>query len=103
MNNVSFYTMTAIILAVILSIIIAVRHRRESRTTESRIQRMMMCCGIKEKAALHADHILRLDMKAVRSRCRRCPVTELCDRWLDGEAVAGNGFCPNVWHFKEAA
>lgn len=97
------YVALAIGLAVLASLAIVHLRKRKSLVTESRIKRMMMCCGINEITALHADHLLKLDMDAVRSRCRHCPVTELCDRWLDGEAVANNGFCPNAWHFKRAA
>jgi hypothetical protein len=102
MYFVNYFTL-AIGLAVLASIAIAHLRKRKTLVTESRIKRMMICCGIKEKTALHADHLLKLDMGAVRSRCQRCPVTELCDRWLDGEAVANNSFCPNAWHFKTAA
>jgi hypothetical protein len=70
---------------------------------ESRLRRMMVACGIDTLVAIKADEVLKLNMDEVRTRCRHCPVTELCDRWLDGEAVASNSFCPNVWHFKQAA
>jgi len=103
MNFVNSYFTVAIFLAVIAGIALAVLHRRQSLATESRIQRMMVCCGIDSAVALHADNVLKLDMNGVRVRCKSCPVTELCDRWLDGEAVAGNSFCPNVWYFTKAA
>ena len=103
MHFVNSCFMVAICLAVLAGITIAILHRRKTLATESRIKRMMVCCGIREMTALHADAILKLDMNAVRSRCRHCPVTGLCDRWLDGEAIAGNSFCPNAWHFETAA
>jgi hypothetical protein len=32
----------------------------------------------------------------VRARCRRCPVEDVCERWLAGELEGDNGFCPNA-------
>lgn len=71
--------------------------------SESRLKRMMVASGIDTLVAIKADEIPELGMDEVRTRCRHCPVTDLCDRWLDGEAVASNSFCPNAWHFKQAA
>ena len=103
MNLVNSYFTVAILVAVIAGIAIAVLYWRQSLATESRIRRMMVCCGIDGMTAIYADNVLKLDMNAVRARCKNCPVTEKCDRWLAGEAVAGNSFCPNVWHFTKAA
>ena len=77
--------------------------RHSAATSESRMQRMMICCGIDEVTARYADHLLHIDMNAVRHRCRHCSATDLCDHWLNGEAVAGNGFCPNMLIFRVAA
>ncbi len=103
MNFVNSYFTVAILVAVIAGVAIAVVHRRQSLATKSRMQRMMVCCGIDRAIAVHADNVLKLNMNGVRARCRNCPVTEQCDRWLDGEAIAGNSFCPNVWHFNKVA
>ena len=103
MQFVNSYFTIAMYLAVIAGVIIAAPRWRKSVASKRRIKRMMVCCGIDEAIASNADHFLKLDMNAVRSRCRNCPVTELCDSWLNGEAVASNNFCPNVWHFTKAA
>jgi len=94
----------AMALAFIVGIIIlAILHWRNSVATESRLTRMMLSCGIDEETAAKADQLLNFNMEAVRSRCRHCPVTHLCDSWLDGEAVASNSFCPNARIFLRAA
>jgi hypothetical protein len=103
MSFVNSYITVAVCLVVIGIVIIAILRWHGSDTPESRLKRMMLSCGIDEMTALYADNLLKLDMNAVRSRCRHCLDTDLCDRWLDGEAVAGNSFCPNVWHFTAAA
>jgi len=100
---VNSYITVAVYLAVFIGAFIAVLRWRERLAVTSRLQRMMLCCGISEDAALRADQVQRLDMDAVRSRCRNCPVTDLCGRWLDGESIATNSFCPNAWHFAAAA
>jgi len=103
MNNVNYYITLAIILAGVIGVSIAAAWRRKTLTAESRMKRMMVSCGIDEQTVRYADHLLKIDMKDIRLRCRRCRDTGLCDRWLAGEAVAGNGFCPNLLRFKTAA
>ncbi len=103
MDYVSSYFTVAIYLVLAVGLLIALCRRYRSVTSESRIQRMMLSCGIDEMAALNADHLLKLDMDQVRQRCRNCPVTDECDRFLAGECVAGHGFCPNAWYFERAA
>jgi len=103
MYYVNSYFTVAVCLVVIIGVFFVILRRQNSAASEGRLKRMMVSCGIDEKTALYADLVLKLDMNAVRSRCRHCPATDLCDRWLDGEAVAGNDFCPNAWHFTEAA
>ena len=103
MNLFNSYAPVALFLAVIGGIAVSfVRHRRSS-ISASRMQRMMVCCGVDEVAAKYADHLLKLDMVSVRHRCRHCPNTEKCDHWLEGQAVAGNDFCPNAQQFTVAA
>ena len=103
MNNVNYYITLAIFLFGIVIVSVAALRRRKSLASESRMKRMMQSCGIDERTARYADHLLKIDMKEVRHRCRRCKDTNLCDRWLAGEAVAGNGFCPNMLKFTTAA
>ena len=103
MNNVNYYITLSLFLAGVVVVGIAALRRRKTLASESRMKRMMMSCGIDERTARYADHLLRFDMKEARTRCRRCRDTGLCDRWLAGEAVAGNGFCPNMLKFTTAA
>ncbi len=103
MYLVNSYFTVAVYLAVLAGAIIAVLRWRNSLAVTRRLQRMMLCCGIDEDANVSVDRLRKLDMDAVRLRCRICPVTDLCDRWLDGESIAGNGFCPNAWYFIAAA
>ena len=64
---------------------------------------MMLTCGLDEETARDPGKYLDIDMKAARKRCRRCPAPEACDRWLNGDALPGNDFCPNAARFKAAA
>lgn len=98
----SYFTV-AIYLAVVMGVIIGILHWYEAVATDSRMQRMMVSCGMDENTAANAGRVLKLDMLAARSRCRNCPITRLCDRWLDGEIPANNGFCPNAEAFRRAA
>ena len=89
----------ALTLAVVCLTII-IRNSREAFITNSRIYRMMLSCGIDEESARLADRRLDLDMNDIRRRCRSCPAPETCERFLRGETIPGNGFCPNVARFE---
>jgi len=103
MYFINSYFTVAIALSVIGGVILAILHWRNSVVAENRIKRMMVSCGIDEEIAAKSDQLLNFDMDEVRTRCRHCPVTYLCESWLDGQAVASNSFCPNAWIFLKAA
>jgi hypothetical protein len=94
-----------IMLAVIgaVGMVIIVRNRLHAMASDHRMYRMMLTCGIGEATARNANRLLDIDMQDARRRCQRCRVTETCDRWLNGEAVPGNDFCPNAARFMAAA
>ncbi len=77
--------------------------RRLEAASESRLRRMMQSFGLDPDKLLTSDAGTGLDMKAVRSRCQRCPVENVCERWLAGEIDGDNGFCPNAKILGEAA
>ncbi len=99
----SYFTVSMALACIGGIIILAILHWRSSAAAESRTTRMMLSCGIDEETAAKAEQLLNFDMDAVRTRCQHCPVTHLCDGWLDGEAVASNSFCPNARIFLRAA
>jgi Family of unknown function (DUF6455) len=103
MYFVNSYFTVAIFLAIIVGTIIVILRWHNSVAANSRLQRMMVSCGVEPAIADNADQLLAIDMDAVRRRCRHCPVTVQCDHWLDGESIAGNSFCPNAWHLARAA
>lgn len=86
----------AIYLAVFLVVAVAAFHWQQSRAVSRRILRMMLTFGIDAETARNADALLDIDMSTVRRRCRRCPAPDTCERWLNGETVPGNDFCPNA-------
>lgn len=98
-SHVSF----AIYLAVFLVVTVAAFHWQQSRAVRRRILRMMLTFGIDAETARNADAQLDIDMNAVRRRCRRCPAPDTCERWLNGETVPGNDFCPNAPAFAAVA
>lgn len=88
-----------IYLAVFLIVTVAAFQWQRSKAVRGRILRMMLTFGIDKETARNADALLDIDMQAVRRRCRRCPDPETCERWLNGETVPGNEFCPNAAQF----
>ena len=103
MTVVNSYIGVLLFLALLVSVAIPAARRNLADSSESRMKRMMVCCGVDQVAAKYADHLLKLDMRAVRHRCHNCPDSRKCDHWLDGEAIAGNDFCPNAEQFAAAA
>jgi hypothetical protein len=97
------YITFAIYLAVFLAVTAGVFHWQQSRAIRRRVLRMMLTFGLDEATARNADALLDLDMNAVRRRCGRCKSPETCERWLSGETVPGNDFCPNAPQFAAAA
>jgi hypothetical protein len=89
----------AIYLAVFLLVTATTFRWQQSKAVKRRIVRMMLAFGIDEATARNADVLLDIDMNAVRRRCRGCPSPETCGRYLNGETVPGNDFCPNAPQF----
>lgn len=103
MYVINSYVTFAIYLVVFLAVSAAVFQWQQSLAVRRRVLRMMLTFGIDEATARNADALLDLDMRAVRRRCRRCPEPETCERWLNGETVPGNEFCPNAPQFAAVA
>lgn len=103
MHAINSYVIITIYLVVFLAVSVAVFQWRQSQAVRRRVRRMMLTFGIDEATARNADALLDLDMRAVRRRCRQCPEPDTCERWLNGETVPGNGFCPNAPQFAAVA
>ncbi|MGB5719387.1 MAG: DUF6455 family protein [Woeseiaceae bacterium] len=103
MDGVESYVAATVVVIGIVSVMIVIRGWRNATISNSRMYRMMLTCGIDEMTARDADQLLDMDMQDARMRCRRCPAPDTCDRWLNGEAVPGNDFCPNAARFMAAA
>ena len=103
MYFVNSYFTVAIYLAVIAGVMIALLRWHESNAVNRRLLHMMVSCGIDDETAANADQLLKPDIDVVRARCRNCADTDLCDRWLDGDAALGNSFCSNAGYFTVAA
>lgn len=72
-----------------------------------RMAGMLECVGLDPAIAESRDpdtimeFAIEQAMKTVRRRCRVCPAVSLCERWLAGDEVCDNAFCPNARVFNE--
>ena len=98
----SYITVTLVVIGTV-GMMIIIRNRLHAVVSNRRMYRMMLACGIAEATARNANQLLDIDMQDTRELCRRCPAPETCDRWLNGESVPGNDFCPNAARFMAAA
>jgi len=103
MDGVQSYVTISLAIIGIAGLMIVLRNRLHTVVSNRRMYRMMLTCGIDEMTARNPGQFLDIDMQDARRRCRRCPAPETCDRWLNGEAVPGNDFCPNATLFMAAA
>lgn len=93
---------TAILLVVVATALFVGFCRKLEAASRSRLRRMMAHYGLDLDKLANFDAGTGLDMHAVRSRCRRCPVENVCERWLAGEIAGDNAFCPNAKIFAGA-
>ena len=103
MESVQSYVTTSLVIVVVVGLLVSIRYLRQAIVSNRRMFRMMLTCGIDEATARNPDQLLDVDMQLARRRCRRCPAPEKCDRWLSGEAIPCNDFCPNAARFMAAA
>jgi len=103
MGGVESYIAVTLVIIGVVSLMIIIRNWGLATVSNSRMYRMMLACGLDAMTASNADQLLDIDMQDARRRCRRCPAPDTCDRWLNGDTVPGNDFCPNAARFKAAA
>ena len=103
MYVIDFFVSLAICLAAFLVASVAAFQWQRTSAVRQRVLRMMLTFGIDAETARNADAMPDIDMRAVRRRCHRCPAPDTCQRWLNGETVPGNDFCPNAPLFAAVA
>ena len=85
-----------ILLVVVTAALFVGYYRKVEAASRSRLRRMMASFALDLDNVGHSVSETSLDMHTVRSRCRRCPVENLCERWLAGEIAGDNSFCLNA-------
>lgn len=103
MEGAQTYVALPLVIIAVVGLMITIRYWQRAAICRRRMYRMMLTCGIDDATARNPDEFLDVDMQQARRRCRRCPSPETCDRWLNGEAIPGNDFCPNAERFTSAA
>lgn len=86
--------------AVIVSLFVWFR-RNLRANSEKRMTRMLMRAGVDPDIVAKGDK--EAIIKDIRSRCRKCPAENLCERWLAGKVEGENTFCPNLRIFDALA
>ena len=82
-----------------VAVAIAVGYRRYlAAGSERRMRAMLEAVGVDRD--LIASRDAATIMAEVRGRCRQCQSESVCERWLEGEEVGKNEFCPNRQVFE---
>ncbi len=104
MNPTLFEAMFAINVAMVMVAVTVVLfvwfQGSEAAGSAMRMMRTMARVGVDPGIATHGDRRTEAIVKEARCRCGRCPVEDLCDRWLAGKVEGGNTFCPNARTFR---
>ena len=66
--------------------------------SRSRMMHMLARAGVDPEVVKHGG--TQAIIKDVQSRCLRCRVEGLCDRWLTGKVEGDHSFCPNAQIFR---
>ena len=75
------------------------RHRSKmAAASQRRMTAMLERVGI--DPAIDSSSDTETIMKGVRQRCRSCTSKFVCERWLAGDEVGDNYFCPNAKVFE---
>ena len=98
MENSLIQIVVAVIMVIVAAALVIGGRWYQSRTSERRMHRMLEAVGLDPDIASSGD--LELIMGEVRQRCRHCQSEGLCERWLEGEEVGSNEFCPNSRVFE---
>lgn len=97
------WIVVSIALAGIVSATLVACYRVRALLIDRRIAGMMLACGIDESVAADPDRHPEINLDVLRRRCRACPDPVTCQRYLSGDAVPDNGFCPNASQFRALA
>ena len=90
----------AIVMVAVTVVIFVWFQRSEAAASAMRMMRTMTRVGVDPGIATHGDPRTKSIIKEARCRCGKCPVEDLCDRWLAGKVKGGNTFCPNARVFR---
>lgn len=86
-----------LMIAVTVGLVVTWR-RYQASNSERRMLTMLESVGLDPAIASSGD--LNAIMDEVRKRCRHCQSEDVCERWLKGEEIGDNDFCPNSRVFK---
>ena len=98
MENSLAQIVVAAIMVIVAAALVVGGRMYQVRTSDRRLHRMLEATGLDPEIASSGD--LEVIMDEVRQRCRHCKSEGLCERWLDGEEVGSNEFCPNSRVFE---
>lgn len=98
MNMSMFQIMAAVVMVGVAFILFVAIRQYMAAASERRMISML------ERIGLDPDIVSSGDTKAItkeiRQRCRSCTSEDVCERWLAGDVVGENEFCPNAKVFE---
>lgn len=98
MNMSMFQILAAVIMVgIAVALVYGIRQYMIAQS-ERRMRTMLIKIGLDPTIAASGDS--QKIMSEVRQRCRTCATEDVCERWLTGEEIGDNVFCPNAQVFE---
>lgn len=98
MNMSLFQIVAAVVMVGVAFALFAAIWRYMAAGSERRMMSMLERVGLDPAIASGSD--AETIMKEIRQRCRHCATEGVCERWLAGDVVGENDFCPNAKVFE---
>ncbi len=98
MNMSMFQIFAAIVMVGVAFLLFYAVRQYMADQSERRMRTMLIKIGLDPVIASSGDS--QTIMREVRQRCRTCSSEDVCERWLTGEEIGENVFCPNAEVFE---
>ena len=98
MNMSMFQIFTAIVMVGVACVLVFAIRQYMAAQSERRMRTMLIKIGLDPAIVSSGDS--QTIMREVRQRCRTCSSEDVCERWLTGEEIGENVFCPNAEVFE---
>ena len=93
-----FQIIAALVMVAVAFILLVEIRRYMTAASERRTMNMVKRVGL--DPTIVSSGYIKAIRKEIRQRCRSCTNKDVCERWLAGDEIGQNVFCPNAKIFE---